>query len=197
MNNQTPPPSSASPIPPPPPRTGSGRGCLKVGLIGCGVVGVLGIIGIVAMALWWNRNSGELTASASAAARDGARFGLVRDEAACFEEARRRVADGTSVSQTFSAGAFARSCFEYSRETAGFCENVPPVTAIRRSAEWQQQKCGSDMGCRNVSQVVQQYCTEGRPKRTAADTLLFSGDSAPAGGPAPPPASTPADSNSF
>lgn len=192
MNNQTRPPSSTSPIPPPPPRSGSGRGCLRAGLIGCGVVGLLGLIGIVAMAVWWNRNSDEFTASAGAAARDGARFGLMRDEAACFDEARRRVAGGTSASQTFSAGAFARSCFEFSRETPGFCDNVPSPTSIRRSVDWQQQKCGTDMGCRNVSQVVQQYCTGGRPKRTAADTLLFPGDGAPS-----PPTSTPADSDTF
>ena len=61
---------------------------------------------------------------------------------------------------------------EYSRETPGFCDDVPPPTSLRRSVEWQQQRCGGDRGCRNAGQVVAGYCAEGRPKRTAADTLL-------------------------
>lgn len=197
MNNpQT---SSASPIPPPPsPPAGSGRGCLKVGMIGCGVVGLLGIIGIVAMALWWNRNSGEITSRAGEAVREGARYGLASDEAGCFETARRRIGTDPTVAGTFAVGAYARACLEYSRETPGFCENVPPMTAIRRTAEWNQQRCGTDAGCRHVSQVVQQYCTEGRTKRTAADTLLMTGAGTPPAGSAPPAAGgAEPDSNSF
>lgn len=177
MNNpQTPPPPSASPLPPPPPSAGAGRGCLKVGLIGCGIVGLIGIIGIVAMVIWWKRNSDEFTTTAGAAAREGARLGLASDEAACVEAAQRRIGTIPTVAGSFAVGAFARACLEYSRQTPGFCENVPPMTAIRRSAEWHQQRCGTDAGCRNVNQVVQQYCTDGRPKRTAADTMLMMSD---------------------
>jgi hypothetical protein len=189
MNTPTaaPPPAAAPPPPPPPPQKGTGRGCLKVGLIGCGALALLAIIGIAATAIWWNRNKDEFTASAGAAAREGARYGLASDEAACFEAARRRIGTDATVAATFGVGTFARACLEYSRETPGFCENVPPPTAIRRSVEWQQQRCGNDAACRNVSQVVQQYCGGGRPKRTAADTLLMMGDSAP----------PPADSGTF
>ncbi len=164
--------------------------------MGCGVLAVLAIIGIAVSAIWWNRNREDITASAGAAAREGARFGLVRDEAACIQEAQRRAATGATLSDNFAVGAFARSCLEYSRPAPGFCENVPPVTSIGRSVEWQQQRCGTDSACRNVSQVVQQYCTAGRPKRAAADTLLMGADGAPP--PAvTPPAGTAADSGTF
>lgn len=199
-DSQTPPPASYGAIPPPPPPPpGNRRGCLRVGLIGCGVVAALLVIGIVAWAVWWNRNSDEITASAGAATREGARFGLVRDEAACFDEAKRRAAAVTTVTDGFAVGAFAQACLEYSRSTPGFCENVPPITSIRRSAEWVQQRCGTDAGCRNVSQVVQQYCTGGRTKRVAGDTLLMDADGAPPpAGRAPPAAgAAEADSSTF
>jgi hypothetical protein len=195
---QTPPPNAYSPIPPPPPPTGSRRGCLRVGLIGCGVLAVLAIIGIAVSAVWWNRNRDDITASAGAAAREGARFGLVRDEAACIQEAQRRAATGATLSDDFAVGAFARSCLEYSRPTPGFCENVPPVTSIRRSVEWQQQRCGTDAACRDVSQVVQQYCAADRTKRPATDTLLMGADGAPPPAGTPPPgAAAEPDSGTF
>jgi hypothetical protein len=176
-------PHPRSPIPPPPPRQGSRRGCLHAGLAGCGALALLAVIAIVAGTIWWRRNGDELTARAGEAAREGARAGLVSDEAACFETAPRRIGTGATVADNFAVGAFARACLEFSRETPGFCDNVPPVTALRRSTEWAQQRCGAgNTACQHVSQVVQQYCAAGRPKRTAADTLLMDNGAAPASG---------------
>ena len=185
--------SSFSQLPPPPPRAGSGRGCLRMALIGCGALLALGIIAVVVSALWWNRNGDELTSRGSAAAREGARFGMVRDEAACFQAAVRRTGTDATLADNFAAGAFARACLEYSRPTAGFCDGVPPATSIRRAAEWQQQRCGTDAACRNVSQVVAQYCHAGRPKRPASDTLLMGAGAAAAD----PGGAAPADSGTF
>jgi hypothetical protein len=172
--------ASSSPLPPAPPSSFKPGGCLKAALIGCGALAVLIIVLMVVGGIWWSRNSDDIEGGAQVAARDGARFGLVRDEAACFDEGKRRVAEATTFQATFTVGAFVRSCLEYGRPTPGFCDNVPPPTSIGRTAAWQSQRCGDDMNCRNVSQVVQGYCTEGRPKRTAADTLLM--DSAGEGG---------------
>lgn len=176
--NAAPPPL---PLPPPPPSPPRGRGCLKFALIGCGALLALVVIAVVGMGIWWKRNGGDLEEGAMAAARDGARFGLVRDEAACFDEGKRRVAAASTFQSTFTVGAFVRSCMEFSRPTPGFCDNVPPATSIGKSAAWQSQRCGDDMLCRNVSQVQQTYCTEGRPKRAASDTLrMNAGADAPA-----------------
>lgn len=167
-----PPPSFQSPIPPPPPRPERSRGgCLRVGLIGCGVLILLAIVGVIATTFWFKRNAPEIEAQAGQATREGARAGINMDEATCFQEAVRRANGSTSVAGSFSVGAYARACMEYSRQSPGFCDNVPPMTALRRSLAWQQERCGSDTGCRTVSQVVQQYCAEGRPKRVPADTL--------------------------
>lgn len=166
---------SSPPLPPAPPSSFGGKGCLKVALIGCGALIALFIILAVGAGIWWNRNRDEFEGGAQVAAREGARFGMVRDEAACFDEGKRRATGATTVQGTFTTGAFVRSCLEYARPTAGFCDNVPPPTSIGRTAAWQAQRCGDDMICRNVSQVVQSYCTDGRPKRQAADTLLMGG----------------------
>ena len=91
---QNPPPSSHSPIPPPPPRAEArGGGCLRVGLIGCGVVVLLGIVGVVATGIWWKRNSGDIQAEAQVAAREGARFGIAQRRGGVLragQAARRR-----------------------------------------------------------------------------------------------------------
>jgi hypothetical protein len=156
-----------------PPSSARSSGCLKFGLIGCGAIIVLVVLLIVGAGIWWNRNKGELMSGGAAAAREGARFGLAHDEAACFEEGQRRATDAADIQETFTVGAFVRGCLEYSRPTPGFCENVPPPNAIRRTIAWQNDRCGTDGVCKNVLQNVQIYCTEGRPKRTAADTLLM------------------------
>lgn len=196
---QNPPPRwSQGPIPPPPPRPERARGgCLRMGLIGCGVLILLGIAAVVAGGIWWKRNRGDIEAEAVVAAREGARYGVSHDEAACFEEAKQRASGSMSVAGSFSVGTYMRSCLEFSRQTPAFCDDVPPQTALRRSVEWQSARCGDDTTCRSVSQVVQQYCTTGRVKRLAADTVQVMNDSTPFD--TPPPADAPAtpDSGTF
>lgn len=166
--------ANPSPLPPAPPSSFGGKGCLKVGVIGCGLVGVLFVVLMVVAGVWFKRNQGVLASGA----QEGARFGLVRDENACFEEAQRRAAQATTVAATVGVGPFMRSCLEYSKPTQGFCDNVPPPTSIGRTAAWQSQRCGDNAYCKSVIQVVQTYCIEGRPKRQAADTLLMDGGGA-------------------
>lgn len=194
-----PPPSFRSPIPPPPPRPERSRGgCLRVGLIGCGVLVLLGVVAIVATGIWWKRNSGDIQAEAVVAAREGARFGVSNDEAACFEQAKQRANGSMSVAGSFSVGAYMRSCLEFSRQSPAFCDDVPPQTALRRTVEWQAARCGDDADCRNVSQVVQQYCTSGRVKRPAGDTMQVMTDTTWSPLPTPPAGgSTQADSGTF
>jgi hypothetical protein len=175
----------SSPLPPAPPSSFRAGGCLKWGLIGCGGLIVLFILAGIGMTLWVRSHSDEFQASGSVAVRQGARFGLQADEAGCLAEGTRRANEASGFSGAFSVGGFMRSCLEFSRPTAGFCENVPPPTAIRRSIAWQQERCKGDRGCASVIGVVQNYCSEGRRKRIAADTLTLPPDSSAAGARAP------------
>ena len=142
-------------------------------MLGCAGLAGLVLLALIVGSLWLRRNGGELEAGARSATRDGARFGLARDEAACFEEGKRRAAGSTTIQAALAVNQFMRSCLEFSRATPGFCEGVPPITALRRAATWQVQTCGRDAGCRNAAQVVQAYCAGNRAKRPAADTVLM------------------------
>lgn len=169
-------------LPPAPPSSFGGGGCLKWGLIGCGGVIVLLVLLTAGAGFWFRSNRDEFEASGAVAVREGARFGLRADEAGCLAEGERRAAEASGFGGAFSAGGFVRSCLEFSRPTDGFCDNVPPATSIRRSIAWQQERCKGDRGCAAVIGLVQSYCTEGRPKRIAADTLAMPGDSSAAAG---------------
>jgi hypothetical protein len=159
-------------LPPPPARPPrSGKGCLHAGLLGCGGLVILGIVAFVVIGFWFKRNAPDIELRAGEAAREGARYGITADETGCFAEAVRRANASTTVAGSFTVGAYARACMEYSRQSPGFCDNVPPPTALRRALAWHQERCGTDTGCRTVGQVVQQYCADDRPKRVPADTL--------------------------
>jgi hypothetical protein len=158
--------------PPPPPTERSGTGgCLKFGLIGCGALLVLVVVAIIGAVIWFQRNEGSLGEAAAAATRAGARIGLTMEEEGCLEVGASRASGSGRFADGISSGAFLRGCLEFSAPTPGFCEDVPPPTAIRRTVAWQQERCAGDAGCQGVIGVVQTYCTEGRHKRTAADTL--------------------------
>jgi hypothetical protein len=177
MADAPPPPPSPSgaeahPFPPPPPEApGSGRGCLRWALVGCGVLVLLGVLAGVGIFVWMKRNEPALEAATRAAVMDGARTGLETDEAGCLDAARARGRDVAGMAAGFTLGAFVRGCLEHARETAGFCEDVPPPTALRRSMEWKRERCGDDGICQGAVAVAQTYCAGGRLKRTAADTL--------------------------
>lgn len=164
---------SSSPLPPAPPSSIRTGGCLKFGLIGCGIVILLVIVAGVAMTIWVHNNSDEFESSGMSGVQEGARFGLRADEAGCLAEASRRAGESGGMAAAFAVGGFMRSCLEFSRPTDGFCADVPPPTALRRTIAWQRERCNGEQGCTGVIGGVQTYCAEGQPKRTAADTLIW------------------------
>lgn len=183
MSDSAPPPPNygGHPFPPPPPPSPEKKGmsgCLKWGLIGCGGLVLLVVLLMVAGGLWFSRNKDAIAGAAVGAGQEGARVGLGTDEAGCVEEGVARGGDALSVRAGIATGTFVRSCLEFSRETPGFCDDVPPPTAIRRTVTWKQERCGDELVCPNVLTVVQNYCTDGRTKRTAADTLGWFADEA-------------------
>lgn len=173
MSDSTPPPSGghAFPPPPPPPRGKGMGGCLKYGLIGCGGLILLVVLAFAAFTFWISRNQPALEEAEQAAAQEGARFGLQSEESECVEAATARTSEGGVLTAALASEAFVSACLRYARETSGFCENVPSPTAIRRTIEWQRERCAGDPACAQAVTAVQKYCTDGREKLTAADTL--------------------------
>ena len=168
-------------LPAPPPPSRSGKGCLKAAAIGCGAVAVLFVLAIAASTFLLSRKDGSLQEGMKSGVAEGQRFGAGTDEAGCEAEAKRRAAATRSITGQMATGAFFRGCLQASRETPGFCENVPPPTAIRRTVEWQRTRCGGDLGCAQVVPVIQTYCAEGRPKHPglADSTATAPGSAAP------------------
>jgi hypothetical protein len=152
---------------------------MKAAGIGCAALVALVILGIAASVFWFSRNKDELSAGTEKGAIEGQRFGPGTDEAGCEAEAKRRAGEDATLAAQMGVGAFFRACLGTSRETPGFCENVPPPTAIRRSVEWRTARCSGDVTCAAMAPVIQQYCGEGRPKGGVLDSL---GVQAPAAG---------------
>ncbi|HEX8320809.1 hypothetical protein [Longimicrobium sp.] len=166
-------------LPPPPPSSSSRSGCLKIAGIGCGALVVLVILGVVASFFWLNGNKEELSAGVDKGKAEGQRFGPGTDEAGCETEAKRRAGEARSFGGQMEIGAFFRACLESSRESPGYCDNVPPPTAIRRSVTWQTARCSGDTNCGLVVPVIQTYCTDGRPKLPGMrDSTVAAPDSA-------------------
>lgn len=169
-------PQPATPynLPPAPPSRSSGKGCLKVAGIGCGVLVLLAIIAVAAMAFWLHRNGDTLKEGSTAAAEEGRRFGEGTDQEGCLAEGSRRAQPGQmpSLTKQMQLGVFVRACLESSRETPGFCEGVPAPTAIGRSATWKQERCGNDVGCLAVIPVAQMYCADPSRPRAYDSTML-------------------------
>jgi hypothetical protein len=151
-------------LPPPPPSSSSGKGCLKAAGIGCGALVVLVVLAMVGSFFWLNGNKEEFSAGVSKGKAEGQRFGPATDEAGCETEAKRRAGEARSFGGQMEIGAFFRACLESSRETPGYCADVPPPTAIRRSVTWQTARCSGDVNCGKVVPIILTYCAEGRPK---------------------------------
>ena len=166
-------------LPPPPPSSSSGKGCLKAAGIGCGALVVLVILAMVGSFFWLNGNKEEFSAGVEKGKAEGQRFGAGTDEAGCETEAKRRAGEARTFGGQMEIGSFFRACLESSRGSAGYCDNVPPPTAIRRTVTWQKARCSGDVTCGLVVPVIQTYCTDGRPKLPGLrDSTAAAADSA-------------------
>jgi hypothetical protein len=125
---------------------------------------VLVILAIVGSFFWLNGNKEKLSAGVEKGKAEGQRFGPGADEAGCETEAKRRAGEARSFGGQMEIGAFFRACLESSRESPGYCDDVPPPTAIRRTVTWQTARCSGDTNCGLVVPVIQTYCIDGRPK---------------------------------
>jgi hypothetical protein len=65
-----------------------------------------------------------------------------------------------------------RTCLDASRDTPGFCDEVPKSMEFMKSAEWRKKQCReaglqSDSNCQNLFTPVQQFC-EMKSQRSAS-----------------------------
>ena len=140
----------------------SDKGCLRGVLIGCGIVLLIAVVGAVALMGWVRSNKGEIKGAIDRTTAEADSFAATTDQRGCYEEGKRRAAAGGGLPSMIRNSMFVQQCLDAARETPGFCANIPPSSAISRSATWQNQECGSSQGCRAILSGVQSFCEEHR-----------------------------------
>jgi hypothetical protein len=140
-------------------------GWLKVLLIVLLVI-ILMVVGLVAAAgFWFFRNKDALVAKTKAIAEDARNFGGNTDNQGCVNETISRYKANPGFTSAISNGIFVRICLDASRDTPGFCDDVPKQREFMRSAQWKKDQCRRaglerDTHCQNLFTPIQQFCEE-------------------------------------
>lgn len=140
-------------------------GWLKVLLIIL-VVGILLVVGVIAAAgFWFYRNKDALVARTKAIAEEGRTFGENTDNQGCVNETISRYKADPGFTSAMSNLIFMRICLDKSRDTPGFCDDVPKQREFMRTAQWRKEQCQRaglerDTHCSNLFTPIQQFCEE-------------------------------------
>lgn len=132
-------------------------------LIAVFVIGFVFLIGAAGAGFyWWNAHKGEYIEAARGAMDEGAKYGSGVDNQACLDEALAQDKKNQSFTGSIKTGLFLDGCLRASRETPGFCTNVPEETEFMKSATWRVEQCQkaglSDSYCQQIVGQVQKYC---------------------------------------
>jgi hypothetical protein len=111
-------------------------------------------------------------ARAKEVATEGKNFGNGTDNQGCVDESLSRYKKDPGVTTVLSNTIFMRTCLDASRDTPGFCDEVPKSMEFIKGAEWRLKQCRqaglqSDSNCQNLFTPVQQFC-EMKSRRSAS-----------------------------
>jgi len=145
-------------------------GLVKGIIISVVVVVIIGIIAIGAGVYWISSHSGEFLEKSKQTIAEGEKFGRDTDNQGCVTETISRHRQNPGLSGAISTQLFLTSCLRSSRETPGFCDDVPKRTEFMKSAEWQAQQCAreglrGDTYCPQIFSQVQTFCDTHRPSQ--------------------------------
>ena len=140
-------------------------GWLKVLLIIL-IAGVLLVVVVIAAGgFWFYKNKDAIVAKTKAIAEDGRNFGKTSDNQGCVDETVSRYKADPGFTSAMSNAIFVRICLDASRDTPGFCDNVPKQREFMKTAQWRKEQCeradlGRDSYCQNLFTPIQQFCEE-------------------------------------
>ena len=140
-------------------------GWLKVLLIIL-LIGILFVVGVIAAAgFWLYRNKDALVAKTKAIDDEGRNFGEKTDNQGYVNETISRYKADPGFTSAISNGIFMRICLDKSRDTAGFCDDVPKQREFMKAAQWKKDQCQGaglehDTHCQNLFTPIQQFCEE-------------------------------------
>ena len=140
-------------------------GWLKVLLIIL-LIGILLVVGVIAAAgFWFYRNKDALVAKTKAIAEEGRNFGENTDNQGCVNKTISRYKADPGFTSAMSNIIFMRICLDKSRDTPGFCDDVPKQREFMKTAQWRKDQCQRaglerDTHCQNLFTPIQQFCEE-------------------------------------
>lgn len=124
--------------------------CLLLILVGGGCLYVL------------SRYGKEFAEGAKQSQTEGESFGQNSDEAGCLKEALARNKKDGSLTKIVSINVFFGKCLEKSKQTQGFCEEVPARGNKDQAKAWAAQKCAeagqNGLTCEAIFHLVQAHC---------------------------------------
>ena len=130
------------------------------------LVGILLVVGVIAAAgFWFYRNKDALVAKTKAIAEEGRSFGEKTDNQGCVNQTISRYKADPGFTSAISNSIFMRICLDASRDTAGFCDDVPKQREFMKAAQWKKDECQRaglerDTHCPNLLTPIQQFCEE-------------------------------------
>ena len=139
--------------------TGFAKGMIITGIV---LLLVL-VVGIVAGVYWASQQAGPLLARSKEAMEEGRRFGASTDNGGCLAETLASYKKEPGFSKAVTSQLFLSGCLPTSRETKGFCDDVPALTEFTKSVKWQMDQCAragltSDSYCGQLFTPVQKFC---------------------------------------
>lgn len=142
-------------------------GVVKGILISVVVLVVLGVIAVGAGIYWISSHSGEFLEKSKQTMVEGEKFGKGTDNQGCVTETVSRHKQNPGLSGAVATQLFLTSCLQSSRETPGFCAEVPKRLEFIKSAQWQSEQCSHnnlrDTYCPQIFAQVQSFCDLRRP----------------------------------
>jgi hypothetical protein len=133
------------------------------------VLAVVIVIIVGAGVYWVSSHGGALLEKSKQSVADGQKFGKTTDNQGCLTEVISRHKQDPALSSTISTQLFLMSCLQSSRETPGFCDEVPKRLEFIKSGQWQTSQCARndlrDAYCPQLFSQVQTFCEMRHPSQ--------------------------------
>lgn len=114
--------------------------------------------------VWISRNAASMHADGLRRIEEGKTFGVGRSAPECVTEGLRRLDACAGLLCEVNARVFAAGCMQSSQTPADFCEGVPRLDEILRTASWRVRYCVDTLGrendqrCVRFSEAIQRRC---------------------------------------
>jgi hypothetical protein len=125
-------------------------------------------LGVGGIAFWFNSNKDQLKASGERVTAEARAFAKDSDSDGCVKQALVRLKANGSFLAEIEHRVFLGECLRSAPRTPGFCDEVPPMGEILKSALWAQTQCALSTvpqeACGRLMQEVMTFCRAEKQK---------------------------------